>query len=88
MGALLGRLQIAGLAVAQSNDTRAALSSGVLATVSKPEVSSGIKSQLLYRPLANTLTFGLYSFITGPTAPHQIKEPDQQSSQQVLATAQ
>lgn len=33
-----------------------------------PEVNSGIKSHLVYRPLADTLTFGLYSYLTGSDA--------------------
>lgn len=57
-----------GLISAQSNDSRAALSRAVLSGLSNPNVSGGIKSTLLYRPLADTLTLGLYSYIAGGSA--------------------
>jgi len=49
-----------------------------------PEVSSGLKSQLVYRPLANTLTFGLYSYLTGSTS----SDGKQSSSSQVMSVMQ
>jgi len=36
--------------------------------LNQEEVNSGLKSQLVYRPLADTLTFGLYSYISSSDA--------------------
>lgn len=52
----------------QSDVFLAAMGTNLYKVMDIPEVNSGIKSHLVYRPLADTLTFGLYSYLTGSDA--------------------
>jgi len=37
---------------------------GLYCVLDRDEVNKGLKSALFYRPLADTLTFGLYSYFS------------------------
>ena len=52
----------------QSEVFHAAMGTNLCKVMDIPEINSGIKSHLVYRPLADTLTFGLYSYLTGSDA--------------------
>ena len=48
----------------QSEVIHAAMGKGLYCVLDREEVSQGLKSTLFYRPLADTLTFGLYSYFS------------------------
>jgi len=49
----------------QSDHVNDAMGSALSDVFDFEHVNSGLKSNLFYRPLADTLTFGLYSYLTG-----------------------
>jgi hypothetical protein len=53
----------------QSDHVNDAMGSALSNVFDFEHVNSGLKSNLFYRPLADTLTFGLYSYLTGSEAP-------------------
>ncbi len=68
LSALNGQLAIAGCAAAKSNDYRSAMPPFFNEVLNRPDVSAELMSALFYRPLANTLTLGLYSWLANPGA--------------------
>jgi len=63
LNSLNATLTAAGTAAAKTQETRLQLSKGVIESINKKEVSSELSSTLVYRPLYNSLSFGLYDYI-------------------------
>lgn len=58
-------LSTGGILTMQSEEMQSGIAANCYKVLDRPEVSNGLKSILLYKPLADTLTFGLYSYIAG-----------------------
>lgn len=66
--AMINQLKTGGSLASRSQEARQGLNAAFLSTMAQPDVSSGIMSKLVYRPLANTFTLGLYSYIASAEA--------------------
>jgi hypothetical protein len=63
-------MQVAGYSIAQSSEFKTQFNKTSMETLNRPEISEELTSKLVYKPLANTLTFGLYSMIAGDSSPN------------------
>lgn len=61
---------------------------GLNSVLDRDEVSQGLKSTLLYRPLADTLTFGLYSYFSNDSpSQYDVKPSSASETQNVLSAS-